>query len=150
MSSRGVGGMSFVGLLVTIVILGLLMVSAVIGLKSINGDTAAGPAASAVAASKLAGRMSEAGSPNVAGIPTGIACNASVTAAQSASTLYYTTHGASSYPSRWTDLTTSAPPLFALPKGAVVNRSNPKELDGPGWKLVISGGATSAPTFACR
>jgi hypothetical protein len=142
--------MSFVGLLVTVVILGILMVSAIVGLKSMNGGgAAAGPAASAVAASNLAGRMSQTGSPSVAGIHTGPACNATADAARSATNLYYATHG-SSYPSRWSDLTASASPLVALPHGVTINPANPRELEGPGWKLTLSRGATSAPTFSCR
>jgi type II secretory pathway pseudopilin PulG len=142
-------GMSLVGLLVTVVILGLLMVSAIVGLKSINGGTGAGPAASAVAASNLAGRMSQTGSPNVAGIHTGPACNATADAARSANNLYFAAHGGS-YPSRWSDLTASSPPLVSLPTGVKINPANPRELDGLGWKLTIAGGATSSPTFTCH
>jgi hypothetical protein len=141
--------MSLVGLLVVVVVLGALMVSAIVGLKSsLNGDSTAGPAASAVAASNVAGRMSESGSPNIAGIPAGLACPASVAAAQSSSKLYYATHG-NSYPSQWTDMTASASPLFTLPKGVTVNGSNPRELVGPGWQMKMSGGGSRPPTFVC-
>jgi hypothetical protein len=143
-------GMSLVGLLMTVVILGLLMVAAIVGLKSINGGgSAAGPAASAIAASKLGEQMSGAGSQNVAGVRTGPACNATADAARAANNLYYATH-AGAFPSRWSDLTASASPLVTLPRGATINVTNPRELDGPGWKATMSGGATSSPTFSCR
>jgi hypothetical protein len=32
----------------------------------------------------------------------------------------------------------------------VVNTRIPTELDGRGWKLVLSGGGTTTPTFTCR
>jgi hypothetical protein len=143
-------GMSLVGLLVTVLILGLLMVSAIVGLKSMNGGgSAAGPAASAIAASRLGEQVSGGGSPNVAGIHTGPACNATVDAARAASNLYYAAH-AGAYPSRWSDLAAAASPLVTLPRGVTINAVNPRELDGPGWKATISGGGTSAPTFSCR
>jgi hypothetical protein len=140
--------MSFVGLLLVVVVLGALMAAAIVGLKSINGGTPAGPAASAVAASNLAGRVSKSGSPNVAGIHTGPACNATADAARSANNLYFAAHGGS-YPSRWSDLTSSAPPPVALPSGVTVNPANPRVLDGPGWKLTMSGGGSHPATFAC-
>jgi len=142
--------MSLVGLLVTVVILGVLMVSAIVGLKSINGGgPAAGPAASAIAASRLGEKVSGSGSPRVAGVHTGPACNATADAARSASNLYFASNGGS-YPSRWSELTNSSPPLVALSIGVTIDRANPRQLDGPGWKLVISGGGTSVPMFACQ
>src|SRR5262245_12939644 len=101
MSGRDASGMSLVGLLVTGVMLGRCMVSAIIGFESMNGTSSAGPAASA-AANNLAGRMNGSGSPSVAGAHTGPACGATGDAARSASRLYSATHGGS-YPTQWSD-----------------------------------------------
>jgi hypothetical protein len=148
-TNRTVEGVSLVGLLLVVVTLGILMAGAIVGLHSMTNTTSgAGPAANAAAAANLANGMSRGDSPNIAGVHSGVACTATANAARSASTLYFT-NTSGKYPARWSDLTTSSPRVFRLPNNAAVNGVNARELDGPGWKLLMSGGGTTAPTFAC-
>ncbi len=78
------------------------------------------------------------------------ACNAAAGGADAASTVYFVNGGGSAYPTKWSDLTGASPPLFVLPPGVVVNPGKPDELDGTGWRLVMSGDGTTPPHFACR
>jgi prepilin-type N-terminal cleavage/methylation domain-containing protein len=75
-------------------------------------------------------------------------CTTSAQAATIASVAYYSdTHGI--YPTRWSNLTTASPPVFLLAHGVTINTGVPTELDGDGWKLVMTGGGTTEPNFAC-
>jgi hypothetical protein len=46
-------------------------------------------------------------------------------------------------------MTTSNPPIYKPATNVVINSDNSKELDGRGWKLIISGGGAAQPTFTC-
>ncbi|HEY5173547.1 MAG TPA: hypothetical protein VIK54_17625 [Acidimicrobiia bacterium] len=46
-------------------------------------------------------------------------------------------------------MTSSSPPIYKPATDVVINRANPKELDGRGWRLIVSGGGATAPTFTC-
>ncbi|HTD49615.1 MAG TPA: hypothetical protein VK771_03385 [Acidimicrobiia bacterium] len=74
------------------------------------------------------------------------ACHAEAGAATSASSVYFANNGGK-YPTKWSNLTTAS---FALAAHVVINPRNPAELDGNGWKLTISGGGATAPSFACN
>lgn len=130
-------GMSLVGLLMIIVTLGLFSAGAIVGLSTMTGPSNNERAGS--------GR----GSRSVIGESSMLACRANAAAAISASTYYFTNNGGTLYPRTWSDLTTSTPPVFELPSGVVINGANPQELDGPGWKLIMSGGGPNPTTFAC-
>src|SRR5262245_21843323 len=113
-----------------------------------TGSTGYAPAASAGAAGDFVGRMSGSGSPNVAGVRTGLTCQATADAAKAASNLYFANR--QTYRSVWSDLTTAKPPMVQLPRGVAINARNAKELDGPAWNLVLTGGDTGSPSFTCR
>jgi hypothetical protein len=148
--NRAQAGLSIVGLVVALVLLGVLAAGSILELRSIDGgggDTA-GTAAIA-AATGVADRTSKSGALGVGAMPAAAACNVQITTAQSASALFYANSGGRSYPVRWANLTSSSPPLYALPRTTVINRSNPNEIDGPGWKLIMLGGGTDPPNFRC-
>ena len=143
--SRPVHGMSLVGLLMIIVTLGLFSAGAIVGLSTMTGPNNNEIAASGGTNPGAGGR----GSRSVIGESSLLACRANADAAVSASTYYFTSNGSTLYPRTWSDLTTSTPPVFELPSSVVINGANPQELDGPGWKLIMSGGGPNPTTFAC-
>jgi len=134
-----------------VVILGALSATAVLGLRSMTGSSGSdgGVLANASAAANVGNRVSGGASPGVGAMEASIACKATADAARSASNVYFTNSGGK-YPLKWSDLTTGTSPIYKLSANVAINAMNPKELDGPGWKLIISGGATIAPTFTCR
>ena len=142
---RTAHGLSLVGLLLVIVVLGRLMATAIVGLQTTTEGSRPG-----TATGDIFGRMSGSGTGNISGIPTGNACKALADAARSASTLYFANAGGRSYPVKWSDMTTSTPPAYKLASNVVINGANPKELDGRGWRLIVSGGGANSPTFTCR
>ena len=134
-------------------VLGLLGVASIVGLKSMTD----GGSTISATVSTTAGSTIPAGGTRttVGGVGTGItaaaarsACTAAAGAAGSASNVYYVNSGGS-YPTKWSDLTASTPPVFALAANDRVNPADPAELDGVGWKLTMSGGGTTAPAFTC-
>ena len=44
----------------------------------------------------------------------------------------------------------SSPSMFSPATNVTINAANPNELDGRDWKIVMSGGGATAPTFTCR
>ena len=138
-----------------VVVLGAMTATAIIGVSSLTGSGgdggAGGSAASQIAAEKAAAAI--AGGANVA--PAGIvgaariSCNAAAGAARTASTLSFANRGGT-YPVTWSEMTTSSPSVYTLASGVVINLGNPKELDGRGWKLIMSGGGAAPPVFTCR
>jgi hypothetical protein len=146
---RSAHGMSLVGLLVMVVILGTLGAGVVLGLSSMTGPNSDGTASRILKTPAAASFGS--GSAGIGALDASSArvCRANADAALSAATLYFTNGGGRSYPTTWSDLTASAPPLFSLPPNVVINGTNPKELDAPKWKLIISGGGPKPPAFAC-
>jgi hypothetical protein len=153
-------GFSLVGLLMVIVALGALTATAVVGVSTLSGSSngigtsgRGSPAAEAAAAAGVAAAGAAAAKAVPGGGSSGSArrsCRASADAARSASTLYFANSGGGSYPVKWSDMTTSNHPIYKLETNVVINSGNPKELDGAGWRLIVSGGGVSAPTFTCR
>jgi hypothetical protein len=148
-------GFSLVGLLMVIVVLGTLTATAIVGVSTLTGSSNGGggsgvgsPAAEAAAAvAAAAGGAAAKAAPGRSSSRS--ACRASADAARSASAFYFANSGGRSYPVKWSDMTTSNPPIYKLETNAVINSGNPKELDGRGWKLTVSGGGGSQPTFTC-
>ena len=155
--SSGSRGLSLVGLLMVIVVLGALSATAVVGVSTLNGNGNGSGRAKAVAAEAAAAAAEAAAAAGVAGAAPGAAssisalssCRLSAVAARSASALYFTNNGGRSYPVTWSDMTTSKSAIYALAPNVVINRVNAKELDGRGWKLTMSGGGASPTTFTC-
>ena len=145
--SSGTYGFSLVGLLLVVLLLGALTAGAVVGVSSLTG-TSDNTATLGTGVNRNGGTGNLAPSSSISSAAAG-ACAASAAAARAASSVYFATSGGS-YPVKWSDLTASNPPTFALAEHVVINAGNPKELDGSGWKLIVSGGGTSAPTFTCR
>jgi hypothetical protein len=155
-TSKRQHGVSLVGLLMIVVVLGALTATAVVGVSSLTGSNNSvvtgysGP--SATGSSGSGGSAGSAGQNGGIGadigIAAGVACTASAEAARSASTSYFVSSNGQ-YPVKWADLTGSNPPLYKPPVKVVVNPANPAELDGPGWKLTMTGGGPTEPTFAC-
>ena len=112
-------GFTLVELLVAIVVVGVLAAVAVLGVAGLTNRGGTG------------------------------ACAASADAAQAASVVYYTnTNG--TFPTRWSNMTSTVPPVYELSNGVTINRRRRgRELDGPGWKLIMAGGGTTQPTFTC-
>src|SRR4051812_9911384 len=152
-TDSGTDGASLAGLLVIVVVLGLLSAAAVIGVSSLSNDDSVavlrGRSTGSVGVSGPGGFSSTTRPAGTTG-PTpaaAAACAASASAASSASTVYFTNGGA--YPARWSDLTGGPAAVFVLPDGVVVHPADPARLDGRGWKLVMTGGGATAPTFTC-
>jgi hypothetical protein len=152
---RAATGYSLVSLLMTVVILGALMAAAIVGVSSMTGGSNGSSVLSAVTSTTRGGDRgaSSGGSgTNVSsggGISASSACKASADAAKAGSALYFASSEGASFPVKWSDMTSAKPPLFTLAPNVVINPSNPTELEGPGWKMVMAGGGTRAPTFTC-
>jgi hypothetical protein len=141
-------GFSLVGLLMVVVVLGALTATAVVGVSTLTGSSGSsgrGSTAPEAAAAVAPGTALGAGSSRSAGST----CRASADAARSATTFYFANSGGRSYPVKWSDMTTSNPPIYKLATNVVINSGNSKELDGRGWKLIMSGGGVTQPTFTC-
>lgn len=154
--SSGSRGLSLVGLLMVILVLGALTATAVVGVSTLNDNgngsgRAKGVAAGTAAAAAEAAAAGVAGAAPGAGSNAGAlsSCRLSAAAARSASALYFTNNGGRSYPVTWSDMTTSKSAIYALAPNVVINRVNAKELDGRGWKLTMSGGGATPATFTC-
>jgi hypothetical protein len=140
-----------------VVVLGTLTATAIVGVSTLTGSSdgsgirgigsPAAEAAAAVAAS--AGGAAVVAAPRGGSSSARNGCTASADAARSASTFYFANSGGRSYRVKWSDMTTSNPPIYKLETNVVINGGNPKELDGRGWKLTVSGGGASEPTFTC-
>jgi hypothetical protein len=134
-------------LLAIIVILGVLMATAIIGVNAMSGTDTVGVVPTSTSAARVGG---DDGAHVGLGAPVAAAaaaaCKATATAATAASSVYFASHNGT-YPTTWSDLTASS--SFALPDHVAINPTNPQELDGNGWKLNMSGSGTTAPTFAC-
>jgi hypothetical protein len=148
-------GASLVSLLLIVVVLGGLTATAIVGVNSLTGSSNDNIAtiASTVPTAKTTAGGATTVPRATGGIGAGLgaasvaACNTSKLAANAAAAVYYV--NTSSYPTKWSDLTTGSSAPFALAANDVVNAHIPTELDGPGWKLVLSGGGTTTPTFTC-
>jgi len=134
-------------LLAIIVILGVLMATAIIGVNAMSGSDTMSVVPTSASAARVGG---DDGAHVGLGAPVAAAaaaaCKAAATAATAASLVYFASHSGT-YPTTWADLTASS--SFALPDHVAINPTNPAELDGTGWKLNMSGRGTSAPAFAC-
>jgi len=132
-------------LLAIIVILGVLMATAIIGVNAMSGSDTMSVVPTSASAARVGG---DDGAHVGLGAPVAAAaaaaCKAAATAATAGSSVYFASHSGT-YPTTWADLTASS--SFALPDHVAINPTNPAELDGNGWKL--SGRGTSAPAFAC-
>jgi hypothetical protein len=150
-------GVSLAGLLMMIVVLGALGATAIVGVSSLTDDgttrvLSTGPSTPADAARALQAKGASTGAVAPGGASSSSVrrlCMASADAARAASAIYFANSGVASYPVKWSDLTTSNPALYKPTTNVVINGANPKELDGRGWKLVVSGGGATAPTFTC-
>jgi hypothetical protein len=155
---RGAHGYSLVSLLMMVVILGALTAAAIVGVSSMTGGSSGtGVISNVTSSTRAAVRVTNTtGRGGTAGIGVGSgggvsalsACKVSAAAAGSASTLYFAGSGGA-YPVKWSDMTGAKPPLFTLATNVIVNPANPAELEGRGWKMVMAGGGTRAPTFTC-
>jgi hypothetical protein len=150
-----IDGASLVGLLLIVLVLGGLTATAIVGVNSLTGSSkdSMGTIASTVPTARTSVNTATTAHSVGGGIGAGLgaaavaACNASASAANAASAVYYA--NSTSYPTKWSDLTTGNPSPFALTTTDVVNARIPTELDGRGWKMVMSGGGTTVPTFTC-
>ena len=125
-------GMSLVGLLMIIVTLGLFSAGAIVGLSTMTGPSNNESAGSQCHRRKQPARL-----------------QGERRCRELCEHVLLHNNGGTSYPRTWSDLTTSTPPAFELPSGVVINGAYPQELDGPGWKLIMSGGGPNPTTFAC-
>jgi hypothetical protein len=144
-------GASFVGVLLVIVILGAIATTTVVGLHSINGSDASNGRvlANATGAGALANRLRGSAKPGVVAVRPVVACQPTADAARTASSIYFADHGGS-YPRKWADLTAAEPQIYKLPTSVTIGATNPTELDGPGWRMFMSGGGSVPSSFACR
>jgi len=147
--SRGRAGASLVGLLLIVVVLGALTATAVVAVSTLNSNDNKSVISQTIGPGTVGtGRAGGSGAGNTNRVSTENACRASADAARSASAVYFADNGGS-YPAQWSDLTASNPPMFALAANVAINATNPKELDGRGWKLTLAGGGTSEAVFTC-
>ena len=138
-------GFSLVGLLMVIVVLGALTATAVVGVSTLTGGS--GSSGSGSTAAEAAAAVAAPGADSSTSARS--ACQASADAARSATTFYFANSGGRSYPVDWSDMTTPNPPIYKLATDVVISSGNSKELDGGGWKLIMSGGGVTQPTFTC-
>jgi hypothetical protein len=145
-------GSSLVGVLMIVLVLGGLAATAVVGVSSLTGSDNSvvsgmtGTGHGVTGSTGTRGRKGGIGAE--VGIAAGAACTASADVARSASTSYFVSSGGQ-YPAKWADLTASNPPLYTPAANVIINAGNPAELDGSGWKLTMTGGGTTEPTFTC-
>jgi hypothetical protein len=145
-------GASLVGILMIVVVLGALTAGALLGVSSLNSSNNAitgynGPSGAGSTGSRGT-TVPNGGIGAEVGIAAGAACTASAEAARFASTSYFVGSNGQ-YPVKWADLIGTNPPLYKPIAKVVINAANPAELDGAGWKLTMTGGGTTAPTFTC-
>ena len=129
-------------------VVGLLGAASIVGLKSM---TDGGNTISAISSTTVGSRpTTTVGAPGAAVNAAAArgACAAAASAAEAASSVFYVNSGGS-YPVKWPDMTASTPPTFELSAQDRISPTKPAELDGPGWKLTMSGGGTLAATFTC-
>jgi hypothetical protein len=145
-------GSSLVGVLMIVLVLGGLTAGAFLGVSSLTDSTnnivTGGTGTPENGTGSTGGTGPKSGIGAEVNIAAGVACTASADAARSASTSYFVGSGGL-YPVKWSDLTASNPPLYKAATNVVINRGNPTELDGRGWKLTMAGGGTTEPTFTC-
>jgi hypothetical protein len=141
-----VHGASLVGMLMIVVVLGGLAALAVVAVNNTSDDS---DAIAVILPTSVPpdGSSATTTSPPNASPGRGVACMASADAARTATLGFYVSHVA--YPTQWTDLTAPNPPSLVLPPGVTVNASNPNELDGYGWKLLMAGDGGTEPTLTC-
>jgi hypothetical protein len=145
-------GASLASVLVVIVVLGAVTAGAIIGVDAMTGNdtpTTSLSNTSTTAGSAKGGGSSGSGLGSAAAQAAAAACKANATAATAASAVHFANTGGT-YPTKWSDLTASTPPNFELSPHTVINPRDPAELDGNGWKLILSGGGATAPSFACK
>jgi hypothetical protein len=131
-SEREQAGVSLVGVLMMVVLIGLVGAGAMLGVARMTGSS---DDASSVLAKSRAGRAE--------------ACRATAAAARAAAAVYFANSAGQAYPTIWSDLTASEAPSFTLAPDVVINRNNPKQLDSIGWKLVMSSGGSAPSRFTC-
>jgi hypothetical protein len=147
--SRDIGGASLVGILAIVVILGVMSVVAVVGVNSLTDSN--NPSLGSVSPSTTRparGHPSDGGLGGVVGPAATAACNTAAATADTASAAVFASNGGA-YPTQWSDLTTTSPPIFVLPTGVLIEPKHPTVLDANGWKLTMTGDGQTAPTFAC-
>jgi hypothetical protein len=140
--------------LVLIVVLGGLAASAVVGVNAMTGsDSATTGLTTTLTTTTTRGRggggPAQVGLGGPAAQAAAATCRINATAATTASAAYFAGNGGA-YPTKWSDMTAPPSPTFALGGHVVINARNPEELDGIGWKLLMSGGGPSAPDFVCK
>ena len=129
---HGQSGVSLVGALMMVVLIGLVGAGAMLGVATMTGSS---DDAGGVLAKTRAGNAE--------------ACRATAAASRAAAAVYFAQSGAQAYPTIWSDLTASAAPSFTLPPNVVINGNSPKQLDASGWKLVMSSGGSAPSQFTC-
>jgi hypothetical protein len=67
-------------------------------------------------------------------------------AARAASAVFYANSAPNKWPATFTDLTTGNPPVLDPPNDAAVAATT---ITGDGWKLTITGGGATRPTYTC-
>ena len=140
-SSRG---SSLVGLLTVVVVLGILTGTAIVGVSTMSKSSGVR------SVSRTTGAVTGSSAHTAGSAPSaGSACRATADAARSASALYFLNNGAGFVSGEILDMTTSTPPIYTLATNVFIDAGNPTELDGNGWRLVMSGGGVTAPTFTC-
>jgi hypothetical protein len=132
-----------------VVVLGGLAALGIVGVSSLNDSKSAIATITSTTLARTDARTAttRAGAPG--GVGRGVGCVTSADAARAAAAEFYATSGGA-FPTRWADMTAAQPPSLQLPSGVTVNATNPDELDGYGWKLLLAGGGASEPTFTCQ
>lgn len=125
-------GVSLVGVLVMVLIMGLLGAGAMLGVSTMTGSSNDARGAPRAVTFTAGGAQ---------------ACRATAAAARSAATVYFADR--EEYPTTWSELIASPAASFTLAPDVVISRSSPKQLDGRGWKLVMSSGGSAPSQFAC-
>jgi hypothetical protein len=144
-------GSSLAAVLVMVVVLGGLAAIAVIGVNSLTGsDTTIEGLTTTSAPTGKTGNTSGGGVGSVIGPAAAYACKTNISAANAASAAYYANRGTGAFPTKWTDLTGGASPLFEMPADAAIDPRQATVLVTSQWRLVMAGDGSDTPTFTCK
>jgi hypothetical protein len=137
-------GASLVGLVVIVVVLGALTAGGIVSVQGMTGSDGGSPTTVRPVTAGAAGSTVDSATKTAALN----ACNAMADAARSASTMFFVNR--QRYPRMWPDLTAAPNAVFTLAANDVVNPNNARELDGVGWRLVMSEAGATPPVFTCH
>jgi hypothetical protein len=133
-------------MLLMVVILGALAGGAIVGMQAMTGSDSGSPTGIGL----LTTSTVHGGGRSAISELARHACVAATDAARAASVVFFANSPDQQYPTSWSEMTAPPSAAFTLAGNDVISSSDPKELDGQGWRLIMAGGGATPPTFTCR